>query len=151
MVLLEEDNLAISRLAEEIVLKSGAVTYDSYVVEHKTFERNYVGVERLPEKVSKMKKSYAFFSKNEVGIALFLLFSSRYSAKHIAKKCYTMDEDDEFIEEIDTGIPLGMIRLPNGAVMPTTAVRIPIKVLSLEERNSNYGMPFNIGLLELVL
>jgi len=148
--LMEEDKKAIRLLTQEILGKSNSMTYKNFLGKKDNFSKLFVGAKREDFNGRKKSEQYSFYTENEVGIALYMMFSNIYNAKHIAKNVYLLDEDTRFSEEFDVGIPLGEVMLPNGSVIETTMVEAILKVRNPEERNAYTGMPFDIITFRLV-
>lgn len=148
--LLKEDKDNISKLTREILGKSNSMTYSNFIGHKDNFSKNFVGADISTFEGRKKNEQFSFFTETEVGIALYMFFSSIYNANHIAKNIYMLDEDERFSEEFDVQIPLGQVMLPNGAVMTTSIVEAVLKVRNVEERNPYHGMPFDIISFRLV-
>ncbi|MCR5722165.1 MAG: hypothetical protein K6G72_07475 [Lachnospiraceae bacterium] len=150
--LTKEDKDKIRALTQEILGKSCSMTYKRFYADKDKghFENRFVGVGVNALKDRQKKERFFFFSNNEVGYALYTFFANIYNAKHIAKNLYMRDEDEKFTEQFDAKIPLGTVMLPNGSYTNTSVIEIELKVRNVEERNLNFGMPFDIVSLRLV-
>ena len=77
-----------------------------------------------------------------------MLFSKIYNARDIAKKVYKLEEGERFWEEFDAEMPLGTLMLPNGAVIPTSVVKVELAI-TYPLRNDFHGMPFQVTQIRL--
>ena len=154
--LTNEDKNNIRELTQEILGKSCSMTYKRFYQDKKdnnktdNYSNRFVGVGINALKGRQKKDRFFFTSDNEVGYALYTFFANIYNAKHIAKNVYLRCEDEKFTEQFDAGIPLGTVMLPNGSVATSSMIEIVLKVRNTEQRNPNFGMPFDIVELRLI-
>lgn len=147
----KEDIRAIDDLTYEILGKAKSMT-----LENLDSDKNgrisdlFIGASEKQLEKRKKNEAYTFYSKNEFHVALYLFFKNQYNAKRIARSCYLLDEDDRFSETLDTGIPLGIVMLPNGGIVTSSIVEVILKVRQFDQRNEFTGMPFDVMAFRLI-
>lgn len=148
----EEDYKEIEKLADEIVGKSANMSFENFLEnleKKKDWFLQFVGDKTKNEmKERKKPERFFFYSENEVAFALYMLFSKIYNARDIAKKVYKLEEGERFWEEFDAEMPLGTLMLPNGAVIPTSVVKVELAI-TYPLRNDFHGMPFQVTQIRL--
>lgn len=149
----EQDYREIEKVAEEIIGKSANMTFENFLEnlgnKKKKLFQQFIGEKTKKELLERKKpERFYFYSENEVAFALYMLYSKIYNARHIAKICYKMEEGERFWEEFDAEMPLGMIMLPNGAMAPTSIVKMEMQI-TYPIRNDFHGMPFEITSIRL--
>ena len=84
----------------------------------------------------------SFNSMNDLGIALYELFSDTYAAKLFAREA-AKDRTDTFEQEVFCPDEIGYVVLPNGAVEKTNTAKVVVRFRG-SDYVSPFGMPFDI-------
>lgn len=157
MPLIEDDKRYISDLYR-VIRDHRAQMKASLMPEMSNYNKSqnidYIhGCRKVPDRdIEKRKeeKSYSWYSRSCMDMAIQEFFSSDYVCRRLAKASYVFDEGDTFEEEWTCECPLGRVKNEHGISMETSTARFVMLVRPFGKYDKTTGMPFRVIACQLV-